>query len=90
MNQSGATRSASERKLYWTVYLKSFRIYFEMSRGIQFFISLFQYITSFGLTYGNIRFWILLSLIVLIPYIFVNSLDVVVFGGKWFQMTYCI
>ena len=58
-----------------------------MSRGIQFFISLFQYITSFGLMYGNIRFWILLSLIVLIPYIFVNSLDIVVFVGKWFQIT---
>ena len=87
MNQSGATRSASERKLYWTVYLKSFRIHFETSRGIQFIISPFQYITSFGLMYGNIRFWILLSLIVLIPYIFVNSLDVVVFVGKWFQIT---
>ena len=87
MNQSGANTSACERKVYWVVYLKSFRIYFELSRGIQYFIHLFQYITSFGLMYGNVLFWILLSMSILIPYSIASSLDVIVFVGKWFRVT---
>ena len=58
-----------------------------MSRGIQSFINLYEYATAFGLMYGDARLWILLSVIVLIPYIFVSSLDIVVFVGKWFQIT---
>jgi hypothetical protein len=87
MNKEGETRSVRELKQYWVAYVKSYRIYFQLSRVIQYYISLFQYIVSYGLVYGNAKVWVLVSMIVLIPYIIISSLDVVVFIGKYFRMT---
>jgi len=87
MNKEGEKRSVRELKQYWVAYVKSYRIYLQLSRVIQYFISLFQYIVSYGLVYGNAKVWVLVSMIFLFPYIIVSSLDVVVFIGKCFQMT---
>ena len=79
--ESGSDLSAAERSVLWTVYLKSYSVYWFESRAIQYFQRLFSFITVIGIIYYPL-FFILLSLVVFFPYILFAYVDIMVFIGK--------
>ena len=79
--ESGSDLSAAERSVLWTVYLKSYSIFWFESRAIQYFRRFFSFVVAIGIIYYPL-FFILLSLVVFFPYILFAYIDVMVFIGK--------
>ena len=78
---SGSDLSAAERSVLWTVYLKSYSVYWFESRAIQYFHRFFSFVAVIGIIYYPLAF-IFLSLIVFFPYILFAYVDIMVLIGK--------
>ena len=80
-------KDARGRRAFWMIHLMALLIFFSESRAIECFIQVFLLVISIGVIYGNIRNWILIALIILVPYIFIQSLQVIIFIGKYFRIS---
>lgn len=52
------------------------------SRAIQYFLSLLMVVVSMGIVYGDATVWITAAFIIFCPYLFIQSLGVLIFTGK--------
>ena len=79
--ESGSDLSAAERSVLWTVYLKSYSVYWFESRAIQYFQRFFSFVVVLGINYYP-KFFIFLSLVVFFPYILFAYVEIMVLIGK--------
>ena len=79
--ESCSDLSAAERSVLWTVYLKSYSVYWFESRAIQYFQRFFSFVVVIGINYYPL-FFIFLSLVVFFPYILFAYVDIMVLIGK--------
>ena len=79
--ESCSDLSAVERSVMWTVYLKSYSVYWFESRAIQYFQRFFSFVVVLGINYYP-KFFIFLSLVVFFPYILFAYVDIMVLIGK--------
>jgi len=79
--ESCSDLSAAERSVLWTVYLKSYSVYWFESRAIQYFQRFFSFVVVIGINYYPLLF-IFLSLVVFFPYILFAYVEIMVLIGK--------
>ena len=78
----GYTTDARERGVHWIVYLRSFQVYAESSRIVRHLVNTVYVLISIGFMYANVKLVIDITMLLLFPYIFFTSLEVVVQVGK--------
>lgn len=85
--KESVAKSARDRRVFWKVYIASMIIFARNSRAIQCFYQVFLLVVSIGIIYGDIRRWILAAVVVLFPYLLIQSLEVVILVGKKFRIS---
>lgn len=74
--------SAKERNVYWTVYVKAMDIFWKKSRAIQVFGNMFEFVLSIAILYGDVEFWLMLSVGIMFTFIFFQNIDVYIWIGR--------
>ena len=80
-------KSASDRRVEWAVMLSAFIAFFGESRAIQYFLSCLMVVVSIGIVYGDATAWTVAAFIILCPYLFIQSLGVLLFTGKKIKLS---
>jgi len=79
---SDTNMTVRDRRIYWIVILSSLIIFLNQSRMIQYFIRSFLIVVSIGIIYGSAGTWITVAIIVLMPYLVIQSFEILIFTGK--------
>jgi hypothetical protein len=74
--------SAEQRGVKWTLYLKAASLCSENSRAVRIVQNYFEFALTIGVLYGAVHFWLAMSFIIMVPIIFIRTLDVYVLIGK--------
>jgi hypothetical protein len=79
---SGSNLSAIERSVVWTVYFRSFAVYWAESRALQYFENCFSFVKAVGILFYPYYF-IILSFIIYFPSVLSIYTSYLVFIGKF-------
>ena len=79
---SDTNMTVRDRRIYWIVILSSLLIFLNQSRMIQYFIRSFLIVVSIGIIYGSAGTWITVAIIVLMPYLVIQSFEILIYTGK--------
>ena len=82
MQFNHATTSAMDRGVYWAVIIGAIVCKVTHCRAMSIVMNLFKFGMVFGLLYGNVNAWLIVSFVILMPIQFIENLTIYTLIGR--------